>query len=93
MKRVYHVLLYAIIALSLLPILAMIIFQVKGFEVQLCWIYILLTLIAGANLASFITAASYKQWFHNVKTILYIIVNVVILCLNFGFASFIAMVL
>ncbi len=93
MKRVYPILLYAVIALTILPILAMIIFQVKGVEVQLCWIYILLTLIAGANLASFITAASYNQWFHNVKTTLYIIVNVVIVCLNFGFASFIAMIL
>lgn len=65
-------------------------------EVVKLAIPLLLSVAAGANLASYLTAASARDWLREAKSrwgsVLYILLNAALLCLLMGFTLFTALV-
>lgn len=85
--------------LMLLPLgfmLSLLTLHQPSSEVVKLAIPLLLAVAAGANLASYLTAASARGWLREAKSrwgsVLYILLNAALLCLLMGFTLFTALV-
>lgn len=85
--------------LMLLPVgfvLSLLTLHQPSSEVVKLAIPLLLSVAAGANLASYLTAASTRGWLREAKSrrgsVLYILLNAALLCLLMGFTLFTALV-
>lgn len=86
--------------LTLLPLgfmLSLLTLHQPSSEVVKLAIPLLLAVAAGANLASYLTAASARGWLGEARSrlgsVLYVLLNVALLCLLLGFTLFTALVI
>ena len=95
MKRGYWISLVVLLVLPLGFMLSLIVLHQPSSETVKLAIQLLLSVAAGANLASYLTAAPARGWLREARgrfgSVLYILLNAALLCLLLGFTLFMAL--
>lgn len=91
--RLYKFSIIILIIVSFIPTIVMLIYHIINFELQLCYIYMFLSFISMANLSSYITNCYRDKLLLKMKNIMYIILNLFILFINFFMCAFIILTL
>ena len=93
MKKIYKISIIAITLISFMPLITMLAYHIQNFELELCWIYMFLSLISAGNLSSFLTTLSQGKKNYSVKNVIYVLFNILIVVANVSMFVFITLIL